>query len=393
MSARHAFLLGYNADLCENLSETPDAFAVPKRSPRADCCTEPNVDHARHARALLAAVRDTPMIRSNPREEVEPTWDAITAALQGHGVLPKLARRIARQMVVKIDVGVLGGPDTWRAIGAQLVRETDRLRSELGFVDRQIVVALPKLAPADIQALLDSLARREPIVARTILNAALDASVPREAAERYLEEYRRVVESLSHVEPSLARTMANATFMARRPTQKAKRHLERFGEMVREFGKAEAPIRTLAREACRASAPRAAGRKFIDDRRAVIARLTSRGTGVTVARTIASIACLAAEPIARGDELHAHFEEALKIAKAVHPRAARTIALSACRSPDPIEATRRYIHNYEHIVRVVSRIDSGHAHQVAAQAFRSDEPLQWAWRYLKERQRAAPGRP
>ena len=69
------------------------------------------------------------------------------------------------------------------------------------------------------------------------------------------------------------------------------------------------------------------------------------------------------------------------------------VGLSACRSPDPIEATRRYIDNYEHIVRVVSRIDAGHAHQVAAQAFRSDEPLQWAWRYLKERQRAAPGRP
>ena len=35
---------------------------------------------------------------------------------------------------------------------------------------------------------------------------------------------------------------------------------------------------------------------------------------MTVARTIASIACLAADPIARGDELHAHFEEALKAA-------------------------------------------------------------------------------
>jgi hypothetical protein len=93
----------------------------PRRSDRS--CTEPIVDHARHARALLAAVRETPMLRANPKEAVEPT---------------------------------------------------------------------------------------------------------------------------------LARTMANATFMARRPAQKAKHHLQQFAELVNEFGKTAAPIRTLAREACRA---------------------------------------------------------------------------------------------------------------------------------------------
>jgi len=192
------------------------------------------VDHARHARALLAAVRETPMLRSNPKEAVEPTWDAITAALELEGVLPRLARRLAMQLVLKVDVTALGGRETWRALGAQLVLETERLRSSLGLVDRQIIVALPKLAPAEILMLLESLTRREPRVARTILNAALDVS---EAAERYLETYRRVVASLSHLEPTLARTMANATFMARRPTQKAKHHLQQFAELVNEFGK------------------------------------------------------------------------------------------------------------------------------------------------------------
>ena len=183
--------------------------------------------------------------------------------------------------------------------------------------------------------------------------------------------------------------MANATFMARRPTQKAKRHLDRFAELVNEFSKTQVPLRTLAREACRAPAPRAAGRRFMRDRQAVIARLTDRGTDVTVARTIASIACLSSDPIAKGDELYGNFEAALKITKSIHPRAARTIALSACRSPDPVEAAQRYIQNYERIVRIVSRVDARHAHEVAAQAFRSDEPLRWARRYLDERRRAA----
>jgi hypothetical protein len=181
--------------------------------------------------------------------------------------------------------------------------------------------------------------------------------------------------------------MANATFMARRPMQKAKDHLQRFEALVTEFADAEAPIRTLAREACRAAGPRAAGRKFIRDRRAVLARLTTRGTDVTVARTLAGIACLAADPIARGDELSAHFSAALQLTKTIHPRAARSIVLSACRSPDPIEASRQYVENYERIVQIVNQTDSRHAHEVAAQAFRSDDPLRWARRFLKARRR------
>jgi hypothetical protein len=90
------------------------------------------------------------------------------------------------QLVLKIDMSALGGRETWRALGSLLVREIVALRSGVRLVDRQIIVALPKLAPDDILAMLDSLTRREPCVARTILNAALDASVPREAAERYL---------------------------------------------------------------------------------------------------------------------------------------------------------------------------------------------------------------
>jgi hypothetical protein len=347
-----------------------------------------NMDHAARARDLLVRIRETPMIRSNPKESVEATWFGITAALEWEGVLPRLARRIGMQLVLKIDVGALGGPDTWRAIGRQLIDETDSLRSSIGLVDRQIVAALPKLAPGDIQAVLDSLTRREPFVARTILNAALAASVPRETAERYLVEYRRVVASLSHVEPSLARTMANATFMARRPTEKAEDHVQHFAELVTDFTNTEGPLRTLAREAFRAPRRRAAGRKFLADRKAVIERLTRRGTQVTVARTIAAIACVAVDPIAKGDELFDRFEAALKVVQETHPRAARSIALSACRSPDPTEAAQRYADNYDQIVQMVSPIDARCAHEVAAQAFRSDEPLLWASRYLRDRKRS-----
>src|SRR5262249_25887746 len=154
---------------CENLSQSSDALAI-ARFPQPSRIAERSriVESACHATTLLTAVRDTPMLRSRPKAALEGTWDAITAVLEREGGLPKLARRVAMQLVLKIDLAVLGGRDTWRAIGAHLVHETNRLRSELGFVDRQLIVGLPKLGAADIKALLDSLQRREPLVARTI---------------------------------------------------------------------------------------------------------------------------------------------------------------------------------------------------------------------------------
>jgi hypothetical protein len=113
------------------------------------------------------------MRRSLPRSAADAIWDAITAALEMEGVLPRLARRVTMQLVVKCEIGSLGERETWRALGAQLVQETERLRAGLGLVDRQIIVVLPKLAPAAIEALLDSLTRREPSVARTILSNTL----------------------------------------------------------------------------------------------------------------------------------------------------------------------------------------------------------------------------
>jgi hypothetical protein len=100
----------------------------------------------------------------------------------------------------------------------------------------------------------------------------------------------------------------------------------------------------------------------------------------------------AADPIAKGDELFAHFEAILQLTKAVHPHAARSIALSACRFPDPMTAARRYMDNYDRIVEMVTRIDRRHARVVAAQAFRSDQPLRWARRYLGDLKRRTAAR-
>jgi hypothetical protein len=302
------------------------------------------------------------MKRANPPRALEGVRDSIAEAFEAAGVLPRLAKRVASQLVVRNAVAALGDLATWRAVGRRLIAETERLRTGLRLVDRQIIVALPKLSPSDIEELLKSLEHREPAIARTILNAALDAAVPREMAERYLTEYRRVVASLSHLERDLARTMANATFMATRPTQKAKQHVRQFEELTVAFGETDAPIRTLAREACRSERPQDTAQKFVADRRAVIARLTAKGSNATIARTLASIACVRADPLGKADELFDHFQVVLRLAMSVHPHAARSIALSACRSPDPLVAARRYMDNYDRIVTMVRSVGGRDAH-------------------------------
>jgi hypothetical protein len=342
----------------------------------------PADDATLRARALLASVRATPLLRGHPTAAQRERQDGIAGVVAACGVLGRLARRVASQLVQKCDAAALGGPATWHAIGRQLAAETDSLRARLALVDRQIIVALPKLAPEAIEHLHDSLKRREPAVARTILNAALDAQVPAEMAERYLEQFRQVVASLSHLEPAVARSMANATFMARRPRETARQHLERFDDLVRGFRPKGAPARTLAREAYRAKRPRVAGERFLAHRRAVIAFLESRGTDASVARTLAGIACLSADPMAKAGQLLAQFDAVLRLALVTHPSVARSIALSACRSSDALGAARRYMANYDLIVQEIGRTDPGRAHMTAAQAFRSDQPLRWARRFL-----------
>src|SRR5262245_41948253 len=104
------------------------------------------------------------MIRANPKHAVEPLWHDLTTTLERQGVLPRLARRLAMQVVLKIDAGALSERATWRAIGSQIAQETERLRTGIGLVDRQMIVALPKLSADDIEALLESLTRREPSI-------------------------------------------------------------------------------------------------------------------------------------------------------------------------------------------------------------------------------------
>lgn len=342
------------------------------------------MDHALHARNLLEFVREEPMRRPKPVEAMEPIRDRIERTLWNHGVLPRLARPVANQLVNKIDIRSLGSETTWKAIGRQLLLETEQLRARLRFVDRQIAVVLPKMSPPSVEQLHAWLAEQEPSIARTILNAAISASVPRAMAERYLEQYRTVVASLSHRDAAVARTLANATFMAADPVEKARAFLTRFDELEKAYKGSDMPARTLAREACRASQPNAAGRKFASDRRAILRRLAESGAEVSVARTIANMACVSADPTTRAFELLRNFDAVHETMQRMHPLACRSIALSACRSPDPHAAALRYMENYDRIVEEIGRVAPHRAHHVAAQAFRSDRPLEWAWRRLSQ---------
>ena len=339
----------------------------------------------RTAITLLEKLRRTPMSRgSRMTEQTCQLREEIAAAIEAEDIPTRLARRISLQLVLKCDLAELRDRAVWSALGQVLQAEVRRLRDDLGLVDRQIIVALPKLSPERIERLFEELQAADPRIARTILNAALDAAHPRAMSQRYLAEFHRVTEELKAIDADIARTVANATFMARVPHKKALQHLRRFAEVVKEFQGDIEFVRTVAREAFRSKEPIKAAERFIGDYREIVTALTSDGLEAEIARTLAAIACMGAEPRATAYKLVQNFEDVLHLAQKTHPWVARTIALSACRSPNPLSLARSYMQNYDMIVQAVSVTDTRNARKVACQVFRSDDPLRWAKRYLAQ---------
>ena len=337
----------------------------------------------RRAKALLDALRQTPMRRGGRvSKRGRLLRRRISNAIEARGVPALLALRISFQLVLKVDVAGLGDCATWDALGQRLRREIERLKSGIRLVDRQIIVALPKLSADHIEKLLHDLRAADPQIARTILNVALDAADPVSAAHRYLAEYHRVAEHVKTTDAGVARTLANATFMAQAPSRKATWHFKQFADLERQFHGDVGFARTVARAACRAPDPTKVARGFVADYQAIVADLTSKGTQPHIARTLAAIASVGADPMPTAAKLLEKFEDVLRLAKKSHPTVARSIALSACRAADPLSLARLYMKNYDAIVRLIRRTDARRARRVASQAFRSREPLRWARRYL-----------
>jgi hypothetical protein len=180
------------------------------------------------ARALLWEMRETPMKRGALSRRARQVRADIGTTFASEGVPDLLAQRIAFQLVAKIDLDELHDERVWRALAAILCEEIDALKEQVGLADRQIVTVLPKLSAARIAEFLDELTRADRRIARTVLDAAIDAADPIETGRRYMAEYRLVAKQLHVIEPNIARTLANATFTAGMPLSKAMEHLQKF---------------------------------------------------------------------------------------------------------------------------------------------------------------------
>jgi hypothetical protein len=339
----------------------------------------------------MSAVSTSPRYASSGSASRPPKrllGDHIASTMSDRGVPARLASRIAFQLVLKCEPAHLGSLATWQAMGDQVRAEVEHLR-DLGLVDRQIIVALPKLAATQVHALLEELRDQDATIARTILNVALHAAEPAGAAQRYVREFHRVVGQLNTLDPSIARTIANATFMARMPTRTATAHYKRFAKLFSTFHDDVAFARTVARTACRSTDPLGVAEKVIAAYHTTRRALAARGAAPEIARSLAGIASVAAEPMPTASKLLENFGSVLALVKQTHPSIARSIALAACRTTDPEATARQYLKNYDNVLRFVRRSDPDLAHVVALQTCRSNDPIRWAKRFLKERRHRA----
>ena len=184
------------------------------------------------AERLLEHVRETPMRRGALSKERRALKTRIAAALSCGGVPAVLAERMAFQLAFKCSPSDLRDEIVWPAVAAALRQEIVRLRTRLGMPNHQIEVVLPKLSAAQIEDFFDELTHADRRIARTVLDAAIDAADPLSAGRRFVAEYRLVAHRLRSLDPSLARTLANATFTAGAPLHKALEHLDRISSAM-----------------------------------------------------------------------------------------------------------------------------------------------------------------
>jgi hypothetical protein len=127
---------------------------------------------------LLENVRRTPLVHGRLRDARAALRWNIAKSIEDCSVPQRRADRIAFQLVLKFGPAAVGDRRTWRALGELFRRDVDRLKNHVGLVERQIVVALPKLSAHQIENLLEELRTADPTIARTILDSALDAVDP-----------------------------------------------------------------------------------------------------------------------------------------------------------------------------------------------------------------------
>ena len=168
------------------------------------------------------------------------------------GVPDLLAQRVAFQLVIKIGPEELRDAIVWRAVAVVLLDEMAVLTDRVGLAARQITTVLPKLSADQLERFLNELMRADRKIARTVLDAAIDAADPVVTGRRYLAEYRLVARQLRAIEPTIARTLANATFTAGMPLSKAMEHLQKFLTSIAKQKDHPDVARLLARAGFRA---------------------------------------------------------------------------------------------------------------------------------------------
>lgn len=356
-------------------------------APRPGTVAVPSEESLVWARAdtLLENLRRTPMLRHRTLDEPRRLLRGrIATTLEEQGVLPRLATRIALQLILKFDPGDLGDQRVWRALGTQLEKETTQLRHGLRLSDRLITIGLPKLPASDVERLFDQLRAVDAKYGRTIAEAALAGADPRTMGQRYGRAFKNSVDALARLEPGIARTLAAAAFMCRHPLSDALAYLRGFEAVVHEFRGDCAFARTVARAAFTAPDPIQAARRLIKDYQRVVNELTGKDLEPTSARTIASIAIHGADPIATAYQL---VDTLWRVEKAVthsHPLIARSVALSCLRARDPLAAANAFVANYDRIMELIGAVDPRRARKVAHQACQSRDPRAWTERFLAQ---------
>jgi hypothetical protein len=375
---RHQMKTGPHLPGSEMVRRVDDANG-PRRSPPGSWKISEGA--AFEAQRILNRVREGPMRVGSIKKALEPEVEKIHVALEQNGVPSTLARRMARQIIFKLGRQEGERHLIWEALSDALLHEMQSLR-EMQLRESQIILILPKMSAADVQALSEQLRREDAEIARTILQEAFSAANPVDSAAVYLANYKQV---LAHLEGTaygeIARMVANASFIAPDPIQQAERCIARYQKVLLHLKALGHPelAGTIAASAFGSSNPIAQADIYLDNYKRVVAHLNEKADP-EIARSIASVSFSAPNPLAQADLLTGRYQEiAAYIESTGDPEIARTIADTAFKMSDGLKRADTYLANYRNVIAYLKSSENPEiARSIALAAFKATDPLKQA---------------
>ena len=267
------------------------------------------------------------------------------------------------------------------SLGGYLLAEANLLAG-IGLNRDQMYSAMKKLSLYEIAELGEG-------YPKSIVNFALEAADPKEAAQKYMAKYEDVAADVSKTEPDIARSVAASTYYLKDHKGAAAKYVKRYRRVLRHL-KGEDPkiAKTIALVAFKLDDPVGTADRYLGNFNDVVGHIrrkapkTQSGEDIDLARAVAGATFTAEKPAEAADRLLRKYDSAHQHIMPRRPDIAKTIARAAFTADDETAAADRFLESFELVASHMSGVEPELGKTIASRSFMAKDPLAEADRQL-----------